>query len=149
MAGWGGIMPLIAGGLTDKGKVQPESRVLVFKLGAKGELPPPRKAPVLPPQVPALTASADEIAQGRTLFNGMCGACHGLNAASGGVIPDLRYLSPDKHQAFVGIVSGAFMSKGMPSFAGVLDMPQMQLIQQYIIKRSLDLRAAADATAAQ
>ena len=44
MAGWGGIMPLIAGPLTDKGKVQPESRVLVFKLGATGELPPPRKA---------------------------------------------------------------------------------------------------------
>ncbi|MCS5517343.1 hypothetical protein NWF32_28080 [Pseudomonas qingdaonensis] len=65
------------------------------------------------------------------------------------MIPDLRYLGADKHQAFVGIVSGAFMSKGMPSFAGVLDMPQMQLIQQYIIKRSLDLRAAADATAAQ
>ena len=104
---------------------------------------------MLPPQVPALTASAEQIKQGRTLFNGMCGACHGLNAASGGVIPDLRYLTPDKHLAFVGIVSGAFMNKGMPSFAGVLDMPQMELIHQYIIKRSLDLRALTDTAAAQ
>lgn len=149
MAGWGGIMPLIAGPLTDKGKVRPESRVLVFKLGAKEQLPPPRQAPVLPPQVPALTASAEQIKQGRTLFNGMCGACHGLNAASGGVIPDLRYLTPDKHLAFVGIVSGAFMNKGMPSFAGVLDMPQMELIHQYIIKRSLDLRALTDTATTQ
>jgi len=55
--GWGGIIPLLTGPLTNKGKVRAESRVIAFKLGAHGELPPPKVAPVLPTTHQTLTAT--------------------------------------------------------------------------------------------
>src|SRR3546814_21158338 len=66
---------------------------------------------VLPPP-PPVTADAATVNKGRDLYNGYCGMCHGPNAMSGGVIPDLRYLTPEKHKIFNGILAGAYASKG-------------------------------------
>ena len=58
----------------------------------------------------------------------------------GGVLPDLRYLDQQGHQAFPAIVAGLYADKGMPSFAGELSLDQVQAIHQYLIKRSGDLK---------
>jgi len=140
MAGWGGAFPLVTGPLSLSARVQPEARIVTFKLGAKGKLPPAKKAVVALPPLQKVTAGADELKQARTMFNGFCGSCHGLNAVSGGVLPDLRYLTPVKHEQYVAVLSGAKLNRGMPSFASVLGPKDMELIRQYIVKRSHDLQ---------
>jgi quinohemoprotein ethanol dehydrogenase len=92
----------------------------------------------LPPLQP-LTATADDLKLARDMFNGTCGSCHGMNAVSGGVVPDLRYLTPEKHAMFQGILSGARLNKGMPAFNAALKPEDMELLRQYIVKRSHDL----------
>lgn len=145
--GWGGVLPLLTGPLTNKGKVRAESRVIAFKLGAKGELPPPKAAPVMPVTRQVLTATPEQVALGRNLFNGLCAGCHGLNAISGGVVSDLRYLDDNKHAAFMAFLSGAALFKGMPNFSDILQREDMELIRQYLVKRSQDLQADLNAGA--
>ncbi|RIK99362.1 MAG: PQQ-dependent dehydrogenase, methanol/ethanol family [Burkholderiales bacterium] len=140
MAGWGGAFPLVTGPLSLSARVQPEARVVTFKLGARGKLPPAKKAVVALPPLQKVTASAADLATARTMFNGFCGSCHGLNAVSGGVLPDLRYLTPAKHEQYVAVLSGAKLNRGMPSFASVLAPKDMELIRQYIVKRAHDLK---------
>lgn len=141
MVGWGGAFPLVTGPLSLSANVQPEARVVTYKLGATGKLPPPKKAPSALPPLQKLTASAEQIKGARTMFNGFCGSCHGLNAVSGGVIPDLRYLTPRRYEQFNAVLSGAKLNRGMPNFSGVLKAEDMEFIRQYIIKRSHDLKA--------
>ncbi|HEX5739500.1 MAG TPA: c-type cytochrome, partial [Hydrogenophaga sp.] len=140
MAGWGGAFPLVAGPLSLDAKVQPEARVVTFKLDGKATLPPPRNAPAFLPPLEAVKLGPDEIKTARTMFNGLCASCHGLNAVSGGVVPDLRYLSPKKHETFLGVVYGAKINKGMPSFNGVIPPEEVERIRQYILKRGHDLK---------
>ena len=73
-----------------------------------------------------------------------------MSVISANIIPDLRYLSEQKHQDFMAILFGLQSHKGMPPFGEILDQDQLQDIHQYIIKRSHDWRqelmeqAAAD-----
>jgi alcohol dehydrogenase (cytochrome c)/quinohemoprotein ethanol dehydrogenase len=65
VAGWGGAYPLIEGRQAAKsGNTRNISRVLVFKLGGKANLPPvgPALQPALPP--PPDTADPDTVAAG-------------------------------------------------------------------------------------
>lgn len=139
MVGWGGAFPLITGSFAPK--IRPEARVVTFKLGGKVKLPAPNANPVALPPPPPLTAQPEQLKIARELFNGTCGSCHGMNAVSGGVVPDLRYLTPEKHSQFTAILSGARLNKGMPAFNAALKPEEMELLQQYIIKRAHDLDA--------
>jgi quinohemoprotein ethanol dehydrogenase len=147
MVGWGGAFPLITGSFAPK--IRPEARVVTFKLGGKVKLPPPKATPVALSPLPPLTAQPDQLKVARELFNGACGSCHGMNAVSGGVVPDLRYLTPEEHAQFTAILSGARLNKGMPAFNAALKPEEMELLQQYIIKRSRDLDAELKANGKQ
>ena len=139
--GWGGTFPLLMGSLSLPAKVQPDARILTYKLGGNAKLPPPKLAPAKQPEPPALTASEDALKQGRDMYNGLCGACHGLNAVSGGVLPDLRYMTGKTHAEFMAIVGGgARIHKGMPSFSNMIPPEAIELIRQYNIKRAHDLK---------
>ena len=140
MAGWGGVYPLLMGGLSQYLKVKPEARILTYKIGGTATLPPPKNEPAPLPTPPALTADDKTVEVGRNTFNANCAVCHGANAMSGGVIPDLRYLTPEKHAIFPGIVYGARAEHGMPSFANRLKPEQVDAIHQYLIKRAHDLQ---------
>jgi quinohemoprotein ethanol dehydrogenase len=144
MVGWGGAFPGVTGPLSSSTRVQPEARVVTFKLGAQGKLPAPKMAASKLPPLQKLEATPDQIKVARTMFNGFCGSCHGLNAVSGSVYPDLRYLTGKKHAQFNSVLSGARLNRGMPSFANVLKPEDMHLIHQYVIKRSHDLKAQLD-----
>jgi len=150
MAGWGGTFPLILGPLSQRAKVRPEARVLTYKLNGKAKLPAPQNQPQALPRLQQLTLTDEAaLAHSRGLFNGFCGSCHGLNAVSGGVIPDLRYLDDEKHAQFQSIVLGGLRAaKGMPPFAGTLSLDQVEGIRQYLIKRSHDLQKELEASAA-
>jgi quinohemoprotein ethanol dehydrogenase len=139
-AGWGGAFPLALGGISTVAKVRPEARVLTYRIGGTAKLPAPDLTPEALPPPPPVTASVEVVNHGRDLYNGYCGMCHGPNAMSGGVIPDLRYLTPEKHRIFLGILGGAYASKGMPAMLDVLKPDEAEAIHQYLIQRAHDLQ---------
>lgn len=138
-AGWGGAFPVVLGGLSEPAKVKPEARVLTYKLGGTATLPPPSNVLAPLPTPPKLSADDETVARGRDIYNRHCGMCHGPNAIAGSVLPDLRYLTAEKHQIFAGILAGAYASQGMPSMMDVLTPTDVDAVHQYIIKRSNDL----------
>ncbi|SEQ81995.1 quinohemoprotein ethanol dehydrogenase [Solimonas aquatica] len=142
-AGWGGALPLAAGALAAPG-TRADARILTYKLGGTASLPAPKTAVALPPP-PPLTAKPAVVAKGRDLYNEHCGVCHGASAIGGGVLPDLRKLTPEKHQIFAGIVAGAYIDKGMPSLMDVLKPEDVEAIHQYLIARAQDLHREAAA----
>ncbi|MCX7069941.1 MAG: PQQ-dependent dehydrogenase, methanol/ethanol family [Gammaproteobacteria bacterium] len=139
-AGWGGAFPVILGGLSEPAKVRPEARVLTYKLGGTAALPTPKALPARQPEPPAFTPEPKKVARGRDLYNAHCGMCHGPNAIAGSVLPDLRYLSAEKHGIFAGILAGAYAQKGMPSFMDVLAAEDVDSIHHYLVKRAQDLQ---------
>jgi quinohemoprotein ethanol dehydrogenase len=148
-AGWGGAFPLALGGLSEPAKVRPEARILTYKIGGTATLPPPKNEPAKLPKPPEFKADEKTIARGRELYNGNCGMCHGPNAIAGSVIPDLRYLTPEKHQMFAGILAGAFASRGMPSVMDKFTAEDVEAVHQYVIKRAHDLKKELEAGASK
>lgn len=132
-AGWAGSLIIIGGGLSAIHDAP--SRMLVFKLGGTAVLPAtaPRAVPPPPPQ----TASAETVAKGEAAYNKTCRICHGGNLISGGMTPDLRFMSATTHQQFEAIVlGGARADRGMASFADAVSVDDVEAIHAYIIAES-------------
>ena len=135
LSGWGGAYPLLQGKDSDKsGNVRNVSRVLTFKLGAKGVLPP------LPPEAklgldpPPDLSDAAAVAAGASLYGQFCSVCHGEAAVGGGVVPDLRgspFIAVDAWYSIV--LDGALKEGGMAPFGSVLDREHATEIREYII----------------
>jgi PQQ-dependent dehydrogenase (methanol/ethanol family) len=136
LAGWGGPEVLLNTDLAE-GKTGP-GRLLVFALDHDAPLPDP--IPPLPP-IPEPTfeveATAADIEEGDRLFADNCLGCHGIDAVSGGITPDLRRTSAEVHGQMVEIVLGGIRAPlGMPSFDDRLDEDDVRLIQAYILHRA-------------
>ncbi|MBF8780359.1 PQQ-dependent dehydrogenase, methanol/ethanol family [Pseudomonas fulva] len=144
MAGWGGAFSTFAGALSLRAGVQPYAQVLTYKLGGTAPLREP-SPPADAPEPPALAADEQTVAAGAALYDGNCSQCHGIHAVSGGVLPDLRKLTPEKHQMFLGILYGGRVPDGMPSFADALKPEEVEQVHQYLIKRAHDLKREGDA----
>jgi quinohemoprotein ethanol dehydrogenase len=132
-AGWAGSLIIIGGGLTAIHDAP--SRMLVFKLGGTAALPAtaPRAIPAPPPQ----TVTAATIAKGEAAYNKTCRICHGGNLISGGMTPDLRFMSRETHAQFEAIVlGGARADRGMASFADAVSVDDVEAIHAYIIAES-------------
>jgi len=139
LAGWGGVFDLAAGTLANKsGSVQNVSRLLVFKLRAKGQLPPPKPAAERVLDPPALTGTPQQVALGTGLYARYCSVCHGDAAVAGGLVPDLRHSgaigSPEAVKSVV--IDGALQHNGMVSFAKALRPDEVEAIRQYVISRA-------------
>ena len=121
-------------------------KLLAFKLDSNEFLAEPTIRDRTIPDQPPLTASAQELIRGEQLYNVSCGPCHGGNARSGGVIPDLRMMSSTTHTLFNDIViGGIYKEKGMASFADVLNERDTELVRQFLISRALIDKAEAEA----
>ncbi|MEE8307071.1 MAG: PQQ-dependent dehydrogenase, methanol/ethanol family, partial [Gammaproteobacteria bacterium] len=134
LAGWGGSTPLIIGGMLTDAADQNVSRLLVFSLGGKTQLPPlkVRQRELNPPP---LEATPEMVQQGKVLYHEYCVACHGNSVLSGGVLPDLRYTG--MHAVWDEVVlDGSLTSRGMVSFAQVLNKEDSRAIQSYVIARA-------------
>jgi PQQ-dependent dehydrogenase (methanol/ethanol family) len=146
LAGWGGAYAITAdGGLVKDAKpVQNISRLLVFKLGADGELPPIPELASLPLDPPPSRASADTIALGAQKYARYCAVCHAPAAVGSTVLPDLRrsgtLQNRDSWQAVVH--DGILSANGMVSFAGSLSREEIDAIREYVIKRANEDRDA-------
>ena len=78
------------------------------------------------------------IAIGKYAYSENCARCHGLDAISGGIAPDLRYLEDgiDGDEWYMERVRGGAVRNGnvyMPPFEGVLNQEAMWAIRAYLI----------------
>ena len=146
MAGWGGPTTL-GNRAIGKGKIG-HGRLAVFSIGGTATLEPIEQiAPPVPMPTFKLAVSRSEIDQGSNLFAAFCSRCHGGDAVSSGLVPDLRYTNESKHQIFQQIVrGGALRELGMPSFSEDLTAAQVRSIEGYILNRARE-SAQADAAA--
>jgi quinohemoprotein ethanol dehydrogenase len=139
LAGWGGIWALAPGILSEvAGPVRNISRLLVYKLGGKAELPPEPAIERLAIDPPPATGSAEQLASGSKLYGRYCSVCHGDAAYGSTLVPDLRRSKllgqPDVWTAVVH--DGALQDRGMVGFASVLDAQQIESVRRYVIKRA-------------
>jgi len=152
--GWGGAFALVFGEFVQAESVPNVSRVLTFKLGAKGKLPPVAWKPRVEFSPPEETADPQTIAAGHRLYQDTCMGCHGLNAVSGLLVPDLRgspYLH-DQESWDTVVLEGIRASKGMPSAASVITPDESAAIRAYVIRqawRGMEVQKQAKAAAAQ
>jgi len=70
-----------------------------------------------------------------------CARCHGLEAVSGGLAPDLRDLEPgaEDDEWYIEIVRDGFFQNGvpkMPPFEGVLNQEAMWAIRAWLLTRA-------------
>jgi quinohemoprotein ethanol dehydrogenase len=139
MAGWGGVWDLNMGILADKsGTTRNISRLLVFKLGASGQLPPAPEPAKMVLDPPAYTGTAAQFAAGASHYARHCGVCHGDAAIAGGLIPDLRHSAMINKAADFStvVIDGALQHSGMVSFKADLTAEAAETIRQYVIKRA-------------
>jgi mono/diheme cytochrome c family protein len=132
--GFGGGAASEAGPVAHHRQVQNMSRVMVFKLGGKAELPPPRvDTRKMPPPAPA-TADAAVLARGEVVYHRHCSYCHGDGLLTGGLTPDLRWSSAQVHDTWQDIVRGGVLSNlGMVSFSDYVSADDAEAIRQYVL----------------
>jgi quinohemoprotein ethanol dehydrogenase len=146
MAGYGG-----AGGVTGgdprtmaSGKYLNDGYVLAFKLGGTAAMPRVAEKNASIPEQPAIEATAAQIDNGKYRYGATCMVCHGALVVSGGVVPDLRMLPPEKHAIFKEIVyDGVIHGAGMPKLGDLVTEQDVRDIHAYIIMRANQDRAPA------
>ena len=89
--------------------------VLAFKLGGKAAMPRIAEKNATIPEPPQVEATAAQLENGKYAYMRTCMVCHGALVVSGGVVPDLRMLTAEKHSIFKEIVyDGVIHGAGMP-----------------------------------
>ncbi|WP_247739663.1 cytochrome c-550 PedF [Endozoicomonas sp. G2_2] len=79
---------------------------------------------------------------GSSAYNANCARCHGLEAQSGGIAPDLRELGTNYDDYFIGRVRKGVHRNGvtyMPAFEDTLSQEAMWAILSYLDKRHYEL----------
>ena len=141
VGGWGIYMGFFEGDPETRNDVDGIGRVLTYKIGGTGKLPDVSMTKRTVGDLPKITATANDLAQGRALFAERCSWCHGVNAVGTGSVPDLRYTKKETHSSWNAIVlDGAYFSKGMPKFGEVLTKDQAKKIQAFVVDQSRQLR---------
>jgi quinohemoprotein ethanol dehydrogenase len=135
--GWGGESSLPFGAISGPLNMINISRVLVFKSGASTELPVVETVEQILPAHGLSVASAERVEQGRVLYNHYCAVCHGGNAISGGIVPDLRYRIAELAPAWQAIViEGALAGAGMSAWRDYLSGAEADLIKDYVAQEA-------------
>jgi alcohol dehydrogenase (cytochrome c)/quinohemoprotein ethanol dehydrogenase len=111
-------------------------RILVFALGGKGKIVPLTTARTPPTPIPAPPASDEVLKLGAATYARRCSICHGAEAVSAGLIPDLRYSSPATMDRYPEIVlGGSLTANGMPSFKLSLSNEELEAVKAYVLTR--------------
>lgn len=145
LAGWGGAYALSVDGqaIRDLAPVRNMSRLLVFKLGADGALPPEPELANLPLDPPPSRANSATIALGGEKYARYCAVCHAPGAVGSTVLPDLRrsgtLSNPASWQAVVR--EGMLQSRGMANFADSLSAEESNAIREWVIFRANEDKA--------
>lgn len=133
-AGYGGAYPLSTGYVDGPQRIQPNGRMLVFKLGGTAKLPPYDAPALAPANPPSDKFTPQQIAQGADIFEGNCGLCHGAGARSSGLVPDLRRSGAlSDREAWAAVVHGGILKdRGMVSFAKWFKPAEIEAVRAYV-----------------
>jgi quinohemoprotein ethanol dehydrogenase len=138
-SGWGGSYVLSGGGVFPTGSKANVGRVMVFKLGANAALPKLPDANFVLPDLPRLLdVSEATLAMGNRAYDNNCLVCHGFQAYSSGLIPNLRYSAiTNSQQAWNSVVvRGGLAEQGMPNFGKIIDDDTAEAIRAYVISEA-------------
>lgn len=119
-------------------------RLVAFKLDGTAELPPDPE-PAGPPRPPGETWPEDVVARGKDLYVQLCARCHGIEARSANIVPDLRR-APSLSDAGLWraiVEDGALAANGMIAWKPFLPEGGAEAIRAYVAAQA---RAAAAAT---
>ena len=112
-------------------------QLLVFALGGSGRLEEPEILASTPPEQPLPTTDRNEIRRGSVLYHQYCAACHGGQAKSFQVMPDLRFISEPTRNSFKQIVlEGVYENLGMGRFDKYLAEEDVDRILGYVLYRA-------------
>ena len=135
------VATLAAGGVRNRYN---DGRLLVFKLDGELTIPVATAPDIDIPEPPPLTASTEQLEEGRRHYNRVCVWCHGMGAV-GTVNADLRLMTAETHQRFQAIVRGGLLrDSGMESFADAVTAEETDLIHQYVISQTIAAREAQE-----
>ena len=137
--GWGGPQRLWIPRHNALPESRGNSRLIAFKLDGAAALPAQTSHSMPVPEPPQQSGTAELIARGEKLYGQTgCVWCHGIDVEGGsGSVPNLRYLTKDKHAAWDAIVlGGAYQHKGMLSYKDALSAEDSAAIQAYVIDRA-------------
>ncbi|MEM7281869.1 MAG: PQQ-dependent dehydrogenase, methanol/ethanol family [Pseudomonadota bacterium] len=138
-AGWGGIIALMTGPIAwNAGEPINRSRVLVFKLGGDTSLPEPSEQVQTMTDFSSLELDEAQVTSGMKNYIEYCGACHGVGAVGGGVVPDLRYSAfLNSEPAWQQVVrEGSLSARGMIGFDSVLSQQDAEDIRIFVVGRN-------------
>jgi quinohemoprotein ethanol dehydrogenase len=144
---------VISGALSYSGTATPRvrhnGRMLAFKLNGSGTFPADA-APAQPPNPPTQVAKPEQVAIGETIYGKRCGLCHGFDAVSPNIVPDLRrsafLTSPEGWQAVV--IGGALAGRGMISWKQFVTPSQAEAVRAFVGERARSLKLDLDHKAA-
>jgi len=109
----------------------------VFKVDGTQELEQLALKDLTIPLQPEVSPTPAEFRNGEVQYMSTCGLCHGALVVSGGVLPDLRRMSPSVRDNFKDIVIGGVLSdNGMAGFGDILTEQDVEDIYSYIITRA-------------
>jgi len=136
--GWGGAFALVFGEYVQADSLPNVSRVLTFKLDAEKTLPEVEWEPSVVLNPPPLEADEATLTRGHMLYQEVCMGCHGLNAVSGLLIPDLRGsgLLWDGGSWDKVVREGILRDRGMAAFGEHINPDDSQAIRAYVIQQA-------------
>ncbi len=134
MQGWGGETGLPFGAVSGPQNMINVSRVLVYKLGGSAELSVVETTEQTLSAPTPEKGSEESVAAGRSLYDNYCAVCHGGNAVSAGLVPDLRYRISDIYPAWQAIVmQGGLSVNGMPAWKDFMTAEEADSIRDYVV----------------
>jgi quinohemoprotein ethanol dehydrogenase len=96
-------------------------------------------------------ASPTQVALGDTVYGRRCGLCHGFDAVSSNIVPDLRrsafLTSPRAWQSVV--IGGALANRGMISWKEFVTPAQAEAVRAFVGERARALKLELDHNAAR
>jgi quinohemoprotein ethanol dehydrogenase len=149
--GSGGVVMLTIGDEVRKNTVN-QNRLLVFKRGKseKGFLPIDDSVVQIQPLHGHSDTDDATIKNGEYLYHTNCASCHGIDATSNYVVPDLRYMTEKTHEDFATIVLGGSLThKGMIGFYETLNLDDVNMIHEYLKDKQVSLPEKLEMTFAQ
>lgn len=116
-------------------------RLVAFRLNGTAKLPAD-PAPAPPPNPPSEAFTPAAVEHGRVLYRDTCTRCHGFDASSGNIVPDLRRSAvlTDK-TAWAAIVhDGALTEAGMIGWSRWLSRADVEDVRAFVAHQAIALQ---------
>ena len=139
--GSGGTVMITVGDELQRNKAN-QNKLLVFKRGqfdATQDVTDHGLTTIQPLGRP-INKDPEVIAYGESLYHNNCASCHGINALSNYIVPNLRYMTEETHDEFATIVLGGSRThKGMIGFYDTLSLDDINAIHTYLDNKQENL----------